>query len=135
MMSSSTRSGGLFSTLRRAVSPSSATLNLYSSRRASTRMSMFSFASSTMRTRLSDRSFTSDPLHTFECLLQSRLSIGESVTLNELLEFRPTRIAKQWPQRRLIRFDEIGRAGIEFGKERGEPSHPLPGSEATPPSP
>src|SRR5688572_13190523 len=56
-MSSSTRSGGFRAMLARALSPLSATPSLYSPRSASTRMSTLDFESSTMRTRLSPRSF------------------------------------------------------------------------------
>ena len=56
-MSSRTRSGGLFSMLRSAPSPSMATESLYSSRRASTRTSTLASASSTIRIRQSDSSF------------------------------------------------------------------------------
>ena len=92
-MSSSTRSGGLFSMLRRAAAPSRATLSLYSSRSAWTRMSTFVFASSTMSTRLSDRSFTSAAPGRWSSrrVLQSRLGVGEGVALDERVELRPAR--------------------------------------------
>src|SRR6187402_3535180 len=57
-MSRSSRSGGLFSTVRRAASPLRATLILYSPRSASTSMSTFAFTSSTISTRHSDRFLT-----------------------------------------------------------------------------
>ena len=95
-ISRSTRSGGLFSMLRRAAAPSRATLSLYSSRRAWTRMSIFVFASSTMRMRLSERSFTSAaPGSGFERALQLRLGIGEGVALDSASNSDPARRVEQ----------------------------------------
>ena len=114
MMSSSTRSGGLFSMLRRAAAPSSATLSLYSSRSASTRMSMFVFTSSTMRMRLSDRSFTSAaPGRGFEGVLQSAPGLGKGVALDERFELRPARRVEQRTERIVMRLDELAGRRIE----------------------
>ena len=57
MMSSSTRSGGVRAAICKAISPFIARLSLWSAFRPSTRMSRFALASSTIRTRQSDRFF------------------------------------------------------------------------------
>src|SRR6185436_7640736 len=120
-MSSSTRSGTAFSTLRSAAAPSSATLSLYSSRSASTRMSTLVLTSSTMSTRLSDRSFTSvAPAEALERLRQLRLRIVEGITLDQRFELPPRLVAEERRQRRAIRLDEIGGARIEFREKGGE---------------
>src|SRR3954464_8950232 len=112
-MSRSTRSGGLFSTLRRAAAPSTATLSLYSSRRASTRISIFVFTSSTMRMRLSDRSFISAaPCRGVEDAHQLGLGIAEAVALNERLERGPSRGVEQRTERIAIGIDELARRRI-----------------------
>src|SRR6185436_6716637 len=120
-MSSSTRSGTAFSTLRSAAAPSSATLSLYSSRSASTRMSTLVLTSSTMRTRLSERSFTSvAPAEALERLRQLRLRVFEGITLDERLEIAPRPVAEERREGGAIRFDEIGGARIELREEGGE---------------
>src|SRR4249919_166260 len=112
-ISRSTRSGGLFSMLRRAAAPSRATLSLYSSRRACTRMSIFVFASSTMSTRLAERSFMSAaPRSGFERARQLRLGIREGVALDTRVELHPARRVKQGAEGIAMCLDELDRLGI-----------------------
>ena len=57
---------------------------------------------------------------TLERLLQLRLRVGEGVALNELFELAPRPAIEQRAQRRVIRLDEISRAGIELREQRGQ---------------
>src|SRR6478672_4641211 len=120
-ISRSTRSGGLFSMLRRAAVPSTATLSLYSSRRACTRMSIFVFASSTMSTRLAERSFTSvAPGSDFERALQLRLGILEGIALDTRVELYPARRVEQGAEGIAMCLDEVDCPGIGVRQQRGE---------------
>src|SRR5262245_53851373 len=120
MMSSRTRSGGALPALRSAASPSSATLSLYSSLSALTRMSTLVLTSSTMRTRLSERFFTSGSRNVLrERVLQLRLRPVEIVVAHALFELPPDRGVEERPQRGLVGVEKVRRAGLEPREKRG----------------
>src|SRR3954470_9877010 len=128
-MSRSTRSGGLFSMLRSADSPSSATLNLYSSRSACTRMSTFVFTSSTTSTRLSESSFTSlPPGGSVEHVREPRLRLRKRIPLHHGFELVPIRRRKQRPERLAVRIDEVAGGGVRIREQHGERGRGLAGA-------